>query len=198
MGDKETLAMTMQIKSIYIYSKSGDIRTLDFALGQVNIITGEQGTGKSALIPIIEYCMGRKSPDIKLSQEIQDSIAWFAVLYQFDDMQLLVAKPPLGNSQSQSEAYLRIAPSVGVPSLEELVINSNDDAIRQEISQRLGIRHHVYPDESRTTEDYEVDISHARFSYFKMQLLLRVIDISSIVKTINLFPPQLRIVSHIF
>lgn len=157
----------MQIKSIYIYSKSGDIRTLDFALGQVNIITGEQGTGKSALIPIIEYCMGRKSPDIKLSQEIQDSIAWFAVLYQFDDMQLLVAKPPLGNSQSQSEAYLRIAPSVGVPSLEELVINSNDDAIRQEISQRLGIRHHVYPDESRTTEDYEVDISHARFFLFQ-------------------------------
>ena len=40
----------MQIKNIILYNKQGDLRTLSFELGKVNIITGESKSGKTALI----------------------------------------------------------------------------------------------------------------------------------------------------
>ena len=51
--------MPFQIKEIVLYSGSGDRRRLRFNVNRVNIITGKSGTGKSAIVPILDYCLGR-------------------------------------------------------------------------------------------------------------------------------------------
>ncbi len=56
----------MQIKNVVIYkNKNTEPRIVPFNIGQVNIITGESKTGKTALIDIIDYCLGSKNCNIK-------------------------------------------------------------------------------------------------------------------------------------
>lgn len=81
----------MKIKSLHIYSHDGRRRDLAFHDG-VNVITGRSSTGKSALSDIIEYCMGRSTFNIP-EGIIQERVSWYAILYQFDGEQVLVAKP---------------------------------------------------------------------------------------------------------
>jgi len=51
--------MSFSIKSIVIYSHSGEIRDITLRENGLNIITGKSKTGKSAIIDIIDYCLGR-------------------------------------------------------------------------------------------------------------------------------------------
>ena len=48
--------MTLQIRSISIYSRGGERRDVKFRLGALNIVTGASKTGKSALLDIVDYC----------------------------------------------------------------------------------------------------------------------------------------------
>ena len=52
-------SVSIQIESIILYNHAGEVRKLDFKVGAVNIITGRSNRGKSAIIPIIEYCLER-------------------------------------------------------------------------------------------------------------------------------------------
>ena len=49
--------MSAIIEAIVLYSHSGEQRILPFSRG-LNVITGDSKTGKSAIIDIIDYCMG--------------------------------------------------------------------------------------------------------------------------------------------
>jgi hypothetical protein len=51
-------------KEIAYYSHDGRVRKLAFNTEEVNIITGASGTGKSAIIQTIDYCLGASSCDI--------------------------------------------------------------------------------------------------------------------------------------
>jgi len=50
--------MSFQIKDIVVYSHRGQRRILPLKTGELNIITGSSKTGKSALIEIMDYCLG--------------------------------------------------------------------------------------------------------------------------------------------
>ena len=120
---------SMKIKSIHIYSHDEQRRDLQFKVDGLNVITGRSSTGKSALSEIIEYCMGRSSFNVP-EGVIRDKVAWFAVIYQFESEQVLVAKPtPPGGGASCSTAMLRRGAELQAPEFEELVVNSDDDAI---------------------------------------------------------------------
>lgn len=82
----------MQIKSIILYNSAGDKRIINFQLGQVNIITGKSSRGKSALLEIVDYCLGRT--DFRIPDGvIQDKVAWYAVIFQIKELQVFIAKP---------------------------------------------------------------------------------------------------------
>ena len=51
--------MKFSIDSIILWPKRDEFsyRRLPFADGKINIITGASRTGKSAIIPIIDYCL---------------------------------------------------------------------------------------------------------------------------------------------
>ncbi len=163
----------MKIKSIHIYSHDGRRRDLPFKVDGLNVITGRSSTGKSALSEIVEYCMGRSSFNIP-EGVIRDKVAWFAVIYQFEREQVLVAKPtPPDGGASCSTAMLRRGIELQFPSFGELAVNSDDDAVVALLSRLLGIsenRIDVALEHSR--ERYDANVKHTFYYLFQKQGLI--------------------------
>ena len=157
----------MKIRSIHIYSHDSQRRDLKFKVDGLNVITGRSSTGKSALSDIIEYCMGRSSFNVP-EGIIRDKVAWFAVIYQFDKEQVLVAKPtPVDGGASCSTAMLRRGEQLEVPEFKDLAVNADDDSIIDLLSRLLGIpenRTEVALDHSR--DSYDVTVRHTSFYLF--------------------------------
>jgi hypothetical protein len=163
----------VKIRSIHIYSHDGQRRDLQFKLDGLNVITGRSSTGKSALSEIIEYCMGRSSFNVP-EGVIRDKVIWFAVIYQFDREQVLVAKPtPPDGGASCSTAMLRRGTELQAPLFEELAVNSNDDAVVSLLSRLLGIpenRTDVALEHSR--DSYDANVKHTFYYLFQKQGLV--------------------------
>lgn len=126
----------MQIKSIILYNDSGETRQLNFKLGRVNLITGDSNTGKSALIPIIDYCLG--NPEFEVPEGIiKENVSWYAVLYQVGNMQAFIAKPrPKHGNREDNAVYIQNE-HINIPRKQDLEINSKDDDIRERLSKLL-------------------------------------------------------------
>lgn len=163
----------MKIRSIHIYSHDGQRRDLQFKVDGLNVITGRSSTGKSALSEIIEYCMGRSSFNVP-EGVIRDKVAWFAVIYQFANEQVLVAKPtPTDGGASCSIAMLRRGSQLQAPSFEELAVNTDDDAIVELLSRLLGIpenRTAVALEHSRNS--FDANVKHTLYYLFQKQGLV--------------------------
>lgn len=160
----------MKIKSIHIYSYHGQRRDINFKLDGLNIITGRSSTGKSALSEIIEYCMGRSTFNVP-EGVIRDKVAWFAVIYQIQRDQVLVAKPSPGpRNNSCSTAMLRRGNDLVPPAYDELKPNSDDDAVSILLSRLLGIEENktdVALDNTRNS--YDANIKHTYYYLFQKQ-----------------------------
>lgn len=163
----------MKIKSIHIYSYDSQRRDLQFKVDGLNVITGRSSTGKSAISEIIEYCMGRSSFNVP-EGIIRDKVAWFAVIYQFDEEQVLIAKPtPTNGGASCSTVMLRRGTQVEIPEFKDLVVNTDDDAIIDLLTRLLGIpenRTEVALDQSRNS--YDATVRHTSFYLFQKQGLV--------------------------
>lgn len=163
----------MKIRSIHIYSHDGQRRDLRFKVDGLNVITGRSSTGKSALSDIIEYCMGRSTFNVP-EGVIRDKVAWFAVIYQFEKEQVLVAKPtPLRGGASCSTAMLRRGVQLEAPDFMDLAVNTDDDSIVELLSRLLGIpenRTDVALEHSR--ESYDANVKHTFYYLFQKQGLV--------------------------
>jgi hypothetical protein len=163
----------MKIKSMHLYSHDGQRRNLEFKVNGLNVITGRSSTGKSALSEIIEYCMGRSSFNVP-EGIIRDKVTWFAVIYEFEHEQAMVAKPtPPGGGARCSTAMLRRGTQLQAPSFEELAINSDDEAVVTLLSRLLGIpenRTDVAIEQSRNS--YDANVKHTFYYLFQKQGLV--------------------------
>ncbi len=163
----------MKIKSIHIYSHDGQRRDIQFKVNGLNVITGRSSTGKSALSDIIEYCMGQSAFNVA-EGEICDKVAWFAVIYEFTKEEVLIAKPipGIGNT-SCSTAMQRRGNNLKVPEHNELVVNTDDDAVIALLSRLLGIpenRTDVAMEHSRAS--FKTNIKHTYHYLFQKQNLV--------------------------
>lgn len=160
----------MKIKSIHIYSHDGQRRDIAFRTDGLNVITGRSSTGKSALSEIIEYCMGRSTFNVP-EGVIRDKVSWFAVIYEFPNEQVLIAKPtPEGGTASCSTAMQRRGPTLSAPSFAELKVNTDDNAVVSLLSRLVGIPENkiaVPDDQSRGS--YDATIKHTYYYLFQKQ-----------------------------
>jgi hypothetical protein len=117
--------------------------------------------------------MGQSDCDVP-EGVIRDKVAWFAVLYQFSNEQVLIAKPsPEAGGASCSVAMVRRGTVVPVPPFQELVVNTDDDAVVALLSKLLGIpenRTEVPLESSRNS--YEATIQHTYYYLFQKQGLV--------------------------
>ena len=81
----------MQLRSLILYSKSGKVRELTFRLGELNIITGSSRTGKSIVLDIVDFCLGRDDAPVSVGP-ITRTVEWVAVLLQLPDTRAFVAR----------------------------------------------------------------------------------------------------------
>lgn len=163
----------MQIKSIVLYSSKGEMRILPFEIGKVNIITGKSGTGKSAVIDIVDYCLGRSTFNV-FEGVNRDVVAWYSVLFQFENGQVFIAKPaPKGRALSQSQAYWSEGSVIEFPNVHSLILNTNDDGVKKNLSRLLGIAaNETIVNEGRSMIPFESTIDHAKFYLFQDQGLV--------------------------
>lgn len=168
--------MSMQIKSIILYNSQGEKRVLNFKSGSVNIITGASQTGKSTIINIVDYCMGRSSFNIP-EGPIRQLVAFYAVCFYLNEVELFVAKPrPLGDNKSSNAVYYKIGRNLDIPDIQEIEPFSTDEDLVDIVSKRLGI----YPNESgQDTADrnFEVNVHHTKYYLFQPENYIKNQDV---------------------
>jgi len=171
--------MSIQLLSIELYSHQGDRRSLKFNLGRLNIITGRSRTGKSAIVEIVDYCLGSSTFRIP-EGVIKETVAWYGLTLQIiEGTQVFIAKPaPRENAIYQSSAHFETGSNIIPPDFENLEINSNDDEIVTTLSRMIGIIANT-----STLDDYEspypVDatIRHTAYYLYQDQSLIANKDI---------------------
>lgn len=107
--------MYFQIRELILWPRDDrEPRRVPFELGKVNVISGASKTGKSAVIPIIDYCLGSDRCAIPVGV-IRDSCTWFGVLIDTLEGQKLLARREPGDQQQTGDMFVIEAPIVEVP-----------------------------------------------------------------------------------
>ena len=163
----------MQIRSLIFYNRKGEKRILPFEIGKVNIITGESKTGKTALIDIVNYCLG--SDDCRISEGvIRDTVEWFAILLQLESEQVFIARqnPNRLNQNSTNNIYLSNSDIVSIPELSELSNNSDINSLKDFFTKKLFISEFTNKPEIGTRDSLTVNFKHSKFYSFQPQDLI--------------------------
>ena len=123
--------MYFQIRGIVLWPRNGNFepRTLKFELGKVNVISGASRTGKSAVIPIIDYCLGSSTCSIPVNT-IRKYCEWFGVVVATAQGEKLLARKEPGAQRSTDEMFLLEAEKISkIPN--RLTKNTNATAIKR-------------------------------------------------------------------
>jgi hypothetical protein len=131
--------MYFQIENVVLWPRKSGLkpRVIKFEPGKVNIITGASRTGKSAVTPIIDYCLGSKSCSIPVNT-IRDACAWFGVVVITAQGQKLLARREPGDQQATEDMYLREAKEVIIP--ESIPgKNTNAEQVRRMLDELAGL-----------------------------------------------------------
>ncbi|ACU37027.1 DUF3732 domain-containing protein [Actinosynnema mirum] len=134
--------MTWQLTSLTLYGRRpGQVRTLDFEPGALNIITGDSLTGKTSLWTIVDYCMA--SNDYPVSAGVvRDHVAVFAIQITSGDRRLFIARPsPLKGITPASTKLCLVQQQLGDAPLarEEMRFTFALDAARGQLADFCGI-----------------------------------------------------------
>jgi chromosome segregation ATPase len=131
--------MYFQIKEIILWPKdtSKKPRRLEFTLGAVNVISGASRTGKSAIIPIIDYCLGSDKCTIPVNT-IRDTTSWFGVIVDTVAGQKLFARREPGNQKSTGDMFVLEGRQIDVPDVIEAK-NSTADIVKRTLDELAGL-----------------------------------------------------------
>lgn len=123
--------MYFQIRGIVLWPRNADFepRTLKFELGKVNVISGASRTGKSAVIPIIDYCLGSRTCSIPVNT-IRKYCEWFGIVVATAQGEKLLARKEPGAQRSTDEMFLLEAEKISkIPN--RLTKNTNATAVKR-------------------------------------------------------------------
>src|SRR6478672_2931306 len=107
--------MYFQLRKIVLWPRiDAAPRVLAFHPGTVNVISGASKTGKSAVIPIIDYCLGADKCAIPVGV-IRENCSWFGIVIDTIEGQKLLARREPGDQQNTGDMVLLEAPEIEVP-----------------------------------------------------------------------------------
>jgi hypothetical protein len=126
--------MNFQIRKIILWPKKSGFKykSYEFELGKINIITGASRTGKSAIIPIIDYCLASGTCYIPV-KTIRNACSWFGIVIQTGSSQLLLARREPGIQKSTDDMYIAEGANVAIP--DEPVKNISAVAVKKHLDQ---------------------------------------------------------------
>lgn len=156
----------MQILALAIY-RGDEYRVVPFNSGRLNVVTGWPGTGKSSLLEIVEYCLGRTEPTF--ARGALDVVEWYGLLVEHEGARIFIARPaPREGAASASAAMLQlVASDVAEPG--ELATNIDTDTLREQLTRVIGIEENVAPVSGFGREPLRATIAQALLFCFQRQ-----------------------------
>ncbi|QQT55333.1 DUF3732 domain-containing protein [Sphingobacterium multivorum] len=96
--------MKLKIKNILLYPLDETLkpRIIKFEESKVNVITGYSQRGKSAIISIIDYCLGSSECDIPVGT-IREKVDKFAIYISIGEQNIFLARDCPGNDNKVSD-----------------------------------------------------------------------------------------------
>jgi hypothetical protein len=104
----------------------------------VEVITGRSQSGKSALITIVDYCLGSSRCAIPTGR-IRETTGWFGVVLKTPVKEILIARRNPEMQAETSDAYLQEGKSITVPERLEDVPQTSMPAIIAYLNQITGL-----------------------------------------------------------
>lgn len=131
--------MRFTINTVILWPKKAGFhpRSVLFDDQSVNIITGGSRTGKSALIPIIDYCLGSDKCTIPVDI-IRDACSWFGVLFDMNKEQLLLCRREPGDKAATGDMFIIRGTNITIPDRIEKS-NSNVTSVKNVLNELFGI-----------------------------------------------------------
>ena len=98
--------MQLMIDSLLLWplNSKNTIQKIDFKKDKLNFIHGISGTGKSAIIPIIDYCLGSSKCAIPVGI-IRDSVQWFGIIIDIKGEKYIIARETPNNKSANNRFY---------------------------------------------------------------------------------------------
>ncbi len=155
----------MQLLAIVLYNATGDRQVVEFKPGALNVVTGSPGTGKSALLDIVEFCLGRSTVTMPVGP-ITQTVAWYAVLLQLPaGGRAFVGRPAARPGAASSQlAMLEIGGDLEPLPFEALETNADADSVRDQLGRAIGIEENATePEEHSLRQPLEANLGHATF-----------------------------------
>lgn len=130
--------MYFQLRQVILWPRrGGEPRVVKFEPGMVNVISGASKTGKSSVIPIIDYCLGSDKCAVPVGV-IRETCSWFGVLIDTVEGQKLLARREPGQLKSSGDMFLLEAPEVEPPQKIEGK-NQNVEYVKAVLNRLAGL-----------------------------------------------------------
>ena len=161
--------MSFTLRSVSVYSISGECRTVTFRSSGLNILTGRAKTGKSSVIDILDYCFGRSECYVA-EGVIRQHVSWFGVEIENKDDVLFIGRrnPDLGKRTSP-DIHIRRGRHDGPPEYADLHKNTTEEALIRLLTRFAGIAENENRPLMGTRRPLQATIRHALFLCFQKQ-----------------------------
>lgn len=130
--------MQFQILKIILWPRANFApRVVELKPGCVNVISGASKTGKSAIIPIIDYSLCAAKCAIPVGT-IREHCEWFGVVIQTTEGEKLIARREPGDQKQTGDMFLLEATRVQIPDrISEK--NANTEQVRKLLNRLSGL-----------------------------------------------------------
>lgn len=140
----------IQLKEVAIYSLNGSQkRIITFEIGKLNIIYGASQTGKSAIIPIIDYCLCSTTNRIPAGT-IRESCSAFAISLYLGNQYLLIKR--FGDLDPQKILYAYSEQSLNDFN-EDNWLSTSREKFKLHLNNALGISFSEIANDSSNNEN---------------------------------------------
>lgn len=130
--------MYFQIRKLILWPRAKKSpRIVEFKRGFVNVISGASKTGKSAVIPIIDYCLGSDRCAIPVGV-IREKCGWFGIVIETVEGLKLLARREPGDQQSTGDMYFLEGGEIDIPDRIESK-NANLDYVKDSLNRVAGL-----------------------------------------------------------
>lgn len=146
--------MYLQVKKLVLWPRNLKFqpRIVPFSTGMVNVISGASKTGKSSVIPIIDYCLGSDRCSVPV-RTIRKACSWFGVLIQTAEGDKLLARREPEDQASTGDMFMMEGEDILIPEVAPLK-NTTVDAVKRMLDRLAGLSNLSF-DPSDTKNGYK-------------------------------------------
>lgn len=144
--------MNIQIKKIILWAKKENIKPqiIELKTGALNVIHGGSKRGKTALIHIIDWCLGSSHNNIPFGT-VRDNVSWCGLILKADDKEIFLARENT-EQPSNSKIYYEISDKIDVP--DNMEANYTLDDFKKDFNNKLGVPFEVIVDKNQARPSF--------------------------------------------